>query len=173
MARCAADRRPREAELIIDLVHALAVRIGQGERLAVTAEAAFPGAQRGRAAVLRGERRRILGDDEIAVGREDGVGREGELHAAAEMPTGEVESVGAAVVEFDELDAFLSRFRRMVDLVDDHRPVGEQGESTEPRQHGVHVGSHGWANHAEGPTVGKDGKRRRVPSMGSTRAWSS
>ena len=107
IARGIADRRPREAEFVIDAVDLSTGGIQQSDAFTASAESPGPWAEGGGKAVLLAQGGRILCEDE-ELPRGDGcTRRQDELRAAGESPTGDIHRLGVVIEEFNELDPFL------------------------------------------------------------------
>ena len=109
---------PGEFIAIIHLVDDHAVRVAQGELLAVVVQSAAPGAERG-PAVARENDRWIFRHDGERARAERRAGREEEIHPAAHAPLRDVEGRVGVVVKLDERLAHRIEVGVVVNLVDD------------------------------------------------------
>ena len=108
------------------------IRHGQGDsfagiaqRAGIIADGVVRGQRRGGRRVIGDEASDVFGDDEVAIDRDDGVGRKREINALGEAPVGEVDGVGAAVVKLHELIIIITGDGVVHDFVD-HEITGAQ-----------------------------------------------
>ena len=135
---------------VAHFAHDVTQRVGEFDLLAAVAELAGPVAQHighEREGILRLKVGEAGGDDEVLARAERRGRREGEVHAVDEAPAGEIDRVGAAIVQFD---VFLQRVlaRRMIhDFVDDdlagkNRQDPKQEQGQRPHKQALH--KQGW-----------------------------
>src|SRR5439155_15791541 len=62
----------------------------------------------------------ILGHDQVSVGPQHGVGREGKINAVAKFPAAQVHRGGSRVIKLDVFVVVVAGNRRIHDFVDDH-----------------------------------------------------
>ena len=121
-------QRPGKAGLVVHLVDPGACRIAQGQRLAAVVKPPLPRA----AGVLEGQvvsqDSRILGDHEIAPGRQEGAVGKGKGDSIGEIPAGEINRRFGCVVQLDEFFGGGLVFRFVVDFVDDDLGIESRGK---------------------------------------------
>ena len=93
---------PGKAGAIVDLILQGAGAIAQVDLLAIVAQSTAPRADCGDA-VDREQRSRILGDDEVTVGRDGRSRRESELDRIGQGPARQIEASRSRIIELNEL----------------------------------------------------------------------